>query len=167
MEFLPRDWARIFALETPLLELVARGSILHFGILLLLRLMLRRTGGELATMDLLFVVLIAEAAAHALGEYSAVTDGLVLVVIIMGWNYVINTLSYHSPVIARLVASPPLQIIRDGQLLRRNMRREFLTEEELLSQLRQEGIAELTDVKAAYVEGEGRITVISTTDAGG
>jgi uncharacterized membrane protein YcaP (DUF421 family) len=51
-------------------------------------------------------------------------------------------------------------VVRDGALLRRNMRREFLTEDELMESLRQEGIDELKDVKAAYVEAEGKITVI-------
>lgn len=41
------------------------------------------------------------------------------------------------------------------------MRREFLTEEELMSYLRQQGIDDVKDVKSAYVEGEGKITVVS------
>jgi uncharacterized membrane protein YcaP (DUF421 family) len=78
----------------------------------------RRTGGEIATMDLVFLV------------------------------------------IERLTSAPPLPVVRDGKLLRRNMRREFLTEEELMNHLRQQGFSEVKDVKEAYVESEGKITVI-------
>ena len=77
MEFLPDDWEAVFALEMPLLELLARGSALYFAILLLMRIMPRRTCGELALMDLGFVVLIGNAA-NALGDYTAVADGVVL-----------------------------------------------------------------------------------------
>jgi uncharacterized membrane protein YcaP (DUF421 family) len=164
MEFLPANWLKVFAPETPFWELVARGAVLYFGILILMRFMPRRTGGELATMDLIFVILIAEAAAHAMGDYTSLTDGILLIAILMAWNYLVNFLSYHIPLVEKLVSAPPLQVVKDGRLLRRNMRREFLTEEELMDHLRQEGIENLKDVKEAYIEGEGKITVISNTD---
>jgi uncharacterized membrane protein YcaP (DUF421 family) len=44
------------------------------------------------------------------------------------------------------------------------MRRELITEEELRSHLRQHGIAEFTQVKAAYMEGDGQITIIPRED---
>jgi uncharacterized membrane protein YcaP (DUF421 family) len=68
------------------------------------------------------------------------------------------------PFVERLVSAKPIQIVKDGRLLRKNMRREFLTEEELMDHLRQQGIEELKDVKEAYVESEGKITVISNKD---
>jgi len=48
----------------------------------------RWTGGELAMTDL-----IAKAAAHAMGEYTLVADGVVMIAMLMGWNYLINSLS--------------------------------------------------------------------------
>jgi uncharacterized membrane protein YcaP (DUF421 family) len=45
-------------------------------------------------------------------------------------------------------------------LLRHNMRREFTTHEELLSQLRLQGINDVTQVRAAYLEADGRISVL-------
>nr|WP_269142361.1 YetF domain-containing protein [Sphingomonas sp. IC-11] len=156
----PADWLDVFGPETPLFELLARGSALYFGVLALVRLMPRRTGGELATMDLIFVLLIAEAAAHALGDYSSVADGLVTIATLMAWNYVINLLSFRFPAVERLVSSPPIQIIRDGELLRRNMRREYVTEEELTAHLREEGLERFDEVKSAHVEGDGKITFI-------
>lgn len=160
MKFFPDSWLKIFAPETPLLELLVRGAVLYFGILFLLRFMPRRSGGELAIMDLIFALLIAQAAAHALGDYTSVTDGLILIVNVMGWNYLMNALSYRVPLIERLVSAPPLLVVQNGLLLRRNMRREFLTEEELMSCLRKQGIEDLKEVKAAYVESEGQITVV-------
>ena len=160
MNWLPDAWSDLFAVETPVLELVVRGTILYFTILALMRFMPRRTGGELATMDLIFLLLIAEAASNAFGEYTSISEGLVLVVVLMGWNFIINAASYRFRFIEKLVSSPPIQVIRDGRMLRRNMRREFLTEEELMSSLRQQSIASVDEVKAAYIEGEGALTVV-------
>lgn len=160
MELAPAAWAEVFGLETPLYELVARGSALYLGVLVLFRLMPRRTGGELAAMDLIFVLLIAEAAAHAFGDYTSIADGFIVIATLMFWNYLVNLASFRIPAIEKLVSSPAIQVIRDGQLLRRNMRKEYLTEEELMGHLRQEGIESAEGVKSATIEGDGRISVI-------
>ena len=160
MEFLQINFAEIFRTETPLLELVFRATILYLGILFLLRIVPRRTGGELATMDLLFVVLIAEATTHSLGSYSSITEGFVVILTLMVLNYTINFLSYHFSFVEKLVSYPPLVVIKDGKLQRRNMRREFLTEGELMEHLRREGIEAIQDVKSAHVESDGQISFI-------
>lgn len=89
------DLKSLFELENSLLELILRGTILYLGILFLMRILPRRTGGELAMMDLIFIILIAEAAAHSLGDYTSVTEGFIMILTLVGWNYVVNLLSYH------------------------------------------------------------------------
>ncbi|MCP2045327.1 DUF421 domain-containing protein [Pontibacter sp. HSC-36F09] len=161
MELLQINLSELFRIETPILELVLRTTVLYLGILFLLRIVPRRTGGELATMDLLFVVLIAEATTHSLGGYKSITEGFIVILTLMVLNYAINFLSYYSPFIEKLVSSPALLVVKDGKLLRRNMRREFLTEEELMEHLRREGIENVKDVKSAHVEADGHISFIS------
>lgn len=56
--------------------------------------------------------------------------------------------------------------MRDGRMLRRNMRRELVTEDELYAQLRQQGVEDLTDVKEVRMESQGQFSVI-TRDGGG
>jgi uncharacterized membrane protein YcaP (DUF421 family) len=160
MSILPSSWLELFTLETPLIELCARGAVLYGVILVLLRVMPRRTGGELATMDLILLLLITEAASHSLGDFTSLADGAVLITFIMVLNYVLNALSYRFKWIERLVSTRPIQIVRDGHLLRRNMRKEFLTEEELLTYLRKNGVDDLSQVKSAFIEGEGQITMV-------
>lgn len=161
MELLQINLPELFRTETPILELVLRASILYLGILFLLRIVPRRTGGELATIDLLFVVLIAEATTHSLGGYSSITEGFIVILTLVILNYLINFLSYYSPLIEKLISYPPLLVVKDGKMLRRNMRREFLTEEELMEYLRREGIEDVKDIKAAHVEADGHISFIS------
>lgn len=155
------NWSELFSLETPLLELFIRGTFLYLGLLILMRFMPRRTGAELSLMDLIWVLLVAEAAAHSMGDYTSLLDGIILIIVYMVWDYIINFLNYHVPVIEKLLSSPPLLVIKEGKLLKRNMRKEFLTEEELISYLRTHGIADITKVKKAFVEPEGEITAIT------
>ena len=161
MDLLPDSWPALWAIETPLVELTVRAAVLYFGILLLLRIMPRRTGGELGTMDLVMILLVTEAATHSLGGYRTLGDGLFVIAVLMVIDYAINALSYRLPLFERLVASPPLPIVADGRLQRRNMRREFITEDELRAELRANDIADLAEVERAYVEPEGEITFIT------
>jgi len=158
--FVAVNWDFVSTPGTPLFELLGRGTVLYFALLVLIRVMPRRTGGELATMDLVFILLIAEAAAHSLGDYTSIADGIVMIATLMAWDWVMNALSYRVPAIERLVSAPPIQVIRRGKLLRRNMRREYLTEDELMGHLRQEGITSLADVRTACIESDGRISVV-------
>ncbi len=157
---LPDHWAGLFALETPLLELVLRGALLYLAILFLLRVMPRRTTGELAAMDLVLILLITEAAAHALGDYHSLSDGVVQILVMALLALAIDFLSHRYPWVRRLTESPPLKIIANGKLLRRNLRREFITLEELHSHLRANDVQDVSEVHSAHVEGEGHITIV-------
>ena len=65
-----------------------------------------------------------------MGNQHSIGSGIMLLATIVFWNYALNWLSYRIHRLERLVAAPPLLIIRDGRLLYRNMRQEFLTEDE-------------------------------------
>jgi uncharacterized membrane protein YcaP (DUF421 family) len=123
---------------------------------------LRREAGGLAIADVLVIVLIADASQNAMSsDYKSITEGAILVGTIVFWDYALDLLAYRSPLLQRLVRPAPLPLIRNGRMLRKNMRQEMITEEELLSQLRQQGIENPTSVEKCYLEGDGQISVIS------
>ncbi|GIV95723.1 MAG: DUF421 domain-containing protein [Herpetosiphonaceae bacterium] len=155
------DFARIFLPDTPLLEIFLRGTATYLSIFILLRLVLKREAGTINIADLLVVVLLADAAQNAMADdYTSITDGLLLITTIIFWAYALDWLGYHFPSLQRLVNPPALPLIKDGRLLRHNMRRELLTEDELMSLLRENGIEDPAEVKLAYLEGSGRFSVI-------
>jgi uncharacterized membrane protein YcaP (DUF421 family) len=156
------DWEGIFLPTIPVLELILRGTLVYLGLFLLLRLILKRESGTVGLADLLFVVLLASAVQNSLlGESQSVMDGFVLVATIVIWNYGLNWLGYRFPKFNRLVHPAPLKLVKDGQLLYRNMRRELITESELMTQLRKQGVDDFSHVKEAYMEGDGSISVIT------
>lgn len=53
-----------------------------------------------------------------------------------------------------------MEMVRNGQLLRDNMKREQVTEEEVMSQLREHGLASPRHVVVAYLEGDGHFSVV-------
>ncbi|MDQ4045524.1 MAG: DUF421 domain-containing protein [Chloroflexota bacterium] len=163
------DWRRMFVPEPAILALVIRGSVMYLALYFLLRLVLKRQTGGLAISDLLVIVLIADAAQNGMADnYRSIPGGIVLVGTILFWSYSLDWLGYRFPRLEPLVYPGPLQIIKNGQMIHRNMRRESITEEELMSQLRLQGVKDISVVKEAYLEGDGRVSVIvdDNTDKG-
>jgi uncharacterized membrane protein YcaP (DUF421 family) len=159
--FFSIDWVQIFKPDTSPIEIFIRGSIVYLALFSMLRFVLRREAGTVGMSDLLVLVLIADAAQNAMaGNYNSLPDGLLLVATIIFWSFALDWLGYHVPLVGRFVHPPPLHLIRSGHLLRRNMRRELITEEELMSQLRQQGIEDIGLVQTACIESDGQISII-------
>ena len=154
------DWHAVFVPSVSLLEIIFRGTVFYLLLFSVLR-VLRREAGGLGIADVLVIVIIADASQNAMaGEYKSITEGAVLVGTILFWDYTLDFLGYRFPRFQRLVRPKPLPLIKEGKLLRRNMRQEMITEDELLSQLRQQGMEGPAGVKKAYLEADGNISVI-------
>ena len=147
-----------------LLELVVRGSLMYLLILAGFR-TFRRDAGSLSVSDLLVVVLIADAAQNGMaGEYKSLTEGAVIVATIFAWNYVLDWLAYRSRFVYWLLHPPSLLLIRNGQIQFRNLRSQLITKDDLLEQLREQGVESVTRVKKCFLESDGRMSVIREDD---
>lgn len=159
------DWGELFGLSLPPAEIVLRGTTMYWFLFFIFRFVVRRDVGAVGIADVLIIVIVADASQNGMsGEYKSISDGMLLVATLIGWNVLLDWLSFTFPTFRRFAESPPLPLMRDGQLLRRNMRKELITEEELWSKLRQFGVSSPDQVRRAYMEADGSITVIKTTD---
>ena len=162
------DLVELFHLGVAPLELVVRGTAIYWFIFLLFRFVLRRDTGSIAIADILLLVLIADAAQNALaGGYTTITEGMILVGTIAGWNYLLDWLAFRFARVRRLLEPPPLPLVRDGRVLRAHLRRELLTIDDLRAELREQGIDDFAKVKSAFLEANGVISVIRADDAAG
>lgn len=142
-------------------EILVRGSAMYWLLLLIFRFVLRRDFGTAGVPGLLFVVLLGDAAQNGMiGDGQTLADSAFLIVVLAGWNYLLDFLAYHVPFVARLTDPPATLIAKDGRLIRRNLRREHVTREEVDSALRGEGLDDLARVRRMYVEPDGKITVL-------
>src|SRR5262245_55459739 len=154
------QWDQFFKFTVSPIELFVRGSILYLFIFVLMRL-LRREPGAVGIAHLLMVVLITDAAQNGMaGEYRSVLDGLTLVLTIVFWNYALDWLTLHARWIEKFTYPSPIALIQDGKINKSNMRKMFVTQTQLQSILRQHGVVDPESVVAAYVEGNGQVSVI-------
>jgi uncharacterized membrane protein YcaP (DUF421 family) len=107
------------------------------------------------------IVVIADAAQNGFAkEYQSLTEGIILVLTIVGWDMFLNWLGFRFELFKRLLAPAPLPLVEEGRMIRKNMRKEFITEEELRSQFRQQGISDIAKVKRACLEANGDISAV-------
>jgi uncharacterized membrane protein YcaP (DUF421 family) len=152
----------LFAFNVSPLELIVRGTLIYWFLFLMFRFVLRRDVGSVGIADVLLVVLIADASQNAMaGGYETVAEGCVLVLTLMGWNWLLDWASFRFDSVRRFAEPPPLLLVRHGRVLHRNLRQEFLTMDDLQSQLRQSGVGNLAEVRAAFMESDGRFSVIT------
>lgn len=155
------DWRTLFIPSTSIIELLVRGSLMYLAMFFLLRIVLKREIGTMNMADLLVLVLLAEAAQNGIADdYTSISEGIILVMTIIFWSHTLDWVGYRFPRLRRFVRPAALLLVKDGQLLQNNMREELVTEEELMSQLRLSGVEDVSEVKIAYMEGNGRISVI-------
>jgi uncharacterized membrane protein YcaP (DUF421 family) len=155
------DWGELFGVSVSPLELIVRGTCMYWFLFALFRFVVRRDIGTIGVADILVLVIVADAAQNAMaGEYKTITDGMVLVATIVFWNYLTDRLSYAWPRFRRLAQPPPLLLIKEGRIQKGNLRREYVSEEELMAKLREKGIDQVSQVKRAYLEPDGEISVI-------
>lgn len=151
----------MFELTMPLWEIGARATIVYLAIILVVRVMPKRKTGHISPNDMLTLIVVGGMATDAiLGGSTSVGDILLLVGIVIAWGYVLDLLEFRVPALRRLLREQETVLVEDGRLVRRNMRSEMVTEDELMAVLRKQGISDLSGVRSACLEADGEISVI-------
>jgi uncharacterized membrane protein YcaP (DUF421 family) len=76
----------------------------------------------------------------------------------------LDWLGYRFPVMSKILRPPAMLLIKDGRIQKRNLRQEMISEEELLGELREQGVDEVKDVKESYMESDGHISVVKKSN---
>jgi uncharacterized membrane protein YcaP (DUF421 family) len=156
------DWNEIFAFKIAPLEMFIRGTITYWFVFLLLRLAGRRDAGTLGVADLLVLVLIGDAAGNAMAPGDAsLIDGMIVVASLIFWSVAVDRIGYFFPPTRKFLEPGKVCLVKDGVMQKRGMRREYITEEELLESVRLAGLERVAQVKRAYMESNGEISIIS------
>lgn len=157
----PVNWSGLFSFSTSPLELFIRGTLVYWFLFFVFRSVLKRDIGAVGIADVLVLVLVADAAQNAMSaEYRSVAEGLLLVSTILGWNLLFDFLSFRFRRLRWLFQAQAICLVRNGRIDRRNLERELISDDELIAKLRESGVEKIEEVKAAYMESDGSVSVI-------
>ena len=151
----------LFEVRMSVAELVVRGSAMFWFLFLVFRFVLRRDIGGVGVADVLLLVIVADASQNAMsGGYTTISEGFVLVGTIIGWNWLLDWLSFRYRWARRFAQAQRLLLIDAGQPQKQNLGRQHITLDDLAAKLREQGVERFADVKKAYLEGDGEMSVI-------
>ena len=136
-----------------------RTIILYFLIMAGLRLMGKRQIGELEPSELVLALLISDLAAVPMQDFGIpLINGVFPILTLLSLAMILSVLNLKSIPMRNLICGSPTMIIRDGHVLQDEMRRTRLTVDELIEDLRQQGVVELDTIQYAILETNGQIS---------
>ena len=138
-----------------------RTLVLYTVLIVGLRLTGKRQIGELEPNELVLTMLLSDLAAVPMQDFGIpLINGVLPIVTILCLSVLMSLLSLHSVRFRSLVCGEPTVIIRHGELQQQAMRRNRLTVDELMEELRCQGVTDLTAVKYAVLETSGQLSVL-------
>jgi len=153
-------WPELLDPGEPPWAKILRTVAVYLFLLVLLRLGGKRELGQLSTLDLIVLLLLSNTVQNAIiGDDLSLTGGMLGAGVLIVLDKGLTWLGYRSRRVSHLLGGDPTALIAGGRLLEANLRRQRITEDELATICRRQGIDRLEDVDAATLETDGTITV--------
>src|SRR5215207_8905346 len=136
------------------MDSVIRGLLVYFILLLVFRLAGKQTLSQTTTFDMVLLLIISETVQQALIDTdNSLTNGVILVLTLVGASVLLSLLKQHSPTIERLVDGTPLILLEDGKAIQERLDKERIDEEDILEAARKlRGLERLEQIKYAVLE---------------
>jgi len=149
------------------MDIFLRATVIFGFLYVVVRLMGKRELGQMTPFELIVLVVIGDLIQQGVTQNDfSLTGAMIAVSTIAFWALVLSWLAYLSPWAERLLEGEPRVIIRDGELLTSNLRRNRLTPSEIEAEMRLAGIARMEDVAWAILETRGKISFLQRSEAG-
>ncbi len=148
-------------LSTPWHELVIRASTIFILLFIMFKIWGKKHLGELTAFDFVILLIMSEAVQNALvdGDKS-IPGGLIVIATFMILVSLMNIIAFHSRKAERLLEGSAKVIIREGRIMERVLKKERISLPELLEAIHEQGILHLHDIQLAFLEANGKISVI-------
>lgn len=143
-----------------LLNTALRASAVYLFVLFVIRLLGKRSIGNLGPFDLLVALMMGEVVDEIIFGDVTMAKGFVAVGVIGFWHYMNSWATFRSKWLDELTEGKPRVVVSHGQIDREALAAERLSEDELWSNLRIQGIDDLQEIKEARLETSGAISVI-------
>lgn len=146
------------------LSITIKTLLLYFFIVIVYRVMGKKEVGKLSIIDLIVSILIAELAAISIEEVDrSILTSIIPIVVLVVIQISISFISLKSVKLRKLIDGNPIVIIKDGKLNFKDMTKLRYTIDDLIAQLREQGIKSIEEVNYAVLENNGKLSVFETS----
>jgi uncharacterized membrane protein YcaP (DUF421 family) len=144
-----------------LLEITLRTLVVYLVVVLGLRFFGKRELGQMTPFDLVLILTLSNSVQNAMtGPDTSLAGGLVSAGTLLASNWLVNMAGSRMPWVRTWLVGNPSLLLHEGKLVPERMRREGITQDELLMAAREHGINSLEDVREAVLEVDGTISII-------
>ncbi|HET8645802.1 MAG TPA: YetF domain-containing protein [Vicinamibacteria bacterium] len=137
-----------------------RSAAVYVLMLIVIRLLGKRTVGNFSAFDLLVALMLGEVVDEMVFGDVPFAQGAAAVLVIAALHFANSWFSYRNPAFGRLTEGAPTPVLMDGKFHTPGMARERMSGRDVLAALRLQGIRDPEDVKLAQVESDGLVSVI-------
>ncbi|HEX4868191.1 MAG TPA: YetF domain-containing protein [Acidimicrobiales bacterium] len=143
------------------MEIVLRATVIFVFLLVVTRGLRRRSLGDMAPFEMILLVVVGDIVQQSVTQEDMSITGGVLAVSTFGfWIVVLSYLTWRSERVAKVIDGVPVLILRDGEPIDEALQNERMPISEVYEAARQEGIDDLSTLRAAVLEPSGRISFI-------
>ena len=140
----------------------------YTALLVMLRVSRKRTLAQMNAYEFLYIVIVGELLAITVLDHEvSLAEGLTAVAVLIVIQVFISWLTTKSRAAERIINGEPTLLMRRGRFLPEAMKAQRVTEEDILSAVREEGVADLADVEAVVLETNGAFSVVHIGVRGG
>ena len=151
---------QMFHLPIPLLEKILRPIIVYLALILLLRVFGKRELAQLNPFDLVVLLSLSNTVQNALiGEDNSISGGIVGAFTLLAINWLVVRLLYNSPRLERIVEGTDETLILNGHIDHAAMRKEMLSQDELLAVIHRQGFDDFDEVEECSIGPNGQFYV--------
>lgn len=141
---------------------VIKGAAVYLFLLIIFRIMGRRSMAEITTFDFVLLLIIGEATQQALlGDDYSLTNALIVIVVLVGVDLLLTFAKGKLKIFDKIIDGAPLILVDKGVMLRVRMKKAGIEEDDILEAARMlHGLEKMSQIKYAVLERDGSISII-------
>ena len=150
----------MFHLPVPVVEKILRSVIMYLCLVIFLRVFGKRELAQLNPFDLVVLLTLSNTVQNAIiGDDNSVTGGIIGAFTLLAVNWLTMWLLFRAPRVNAALEGSPATLVQDGQVDHTTLRREAITQEELISILNKNGFNDPSEVETCVLEPNGTFYV--------
>lgn len=144
-----------------MLSFVIRAAVMYFMALIMVRLLGKRALGELGPFDFVVMTGVGHTVVSiALDKSIPFYEGVIILSTLAGLEYLMSYLSLKNQTLSNIITGKPVVLIDNGRIIKENLAREKFNVDDLLQELRKQGIRDIDEVEKGILESCGGFSVI-------
>ena len=146
-------------------DIILKTILFYLVLIIIIRLLGKREVGEISVFDLVVILLVADIATLAITEeWHLVIPAIISLFSLLILQKIFAFVSLYFPKVRKVIDYTPSIIMYDGKLNLEEMRRQKYTVDDLISQVRENGVMDLSEIKMAILESSGQLSIFKKVD---